>query len=277
MTGTICPNCDTPLHGSYCSTCGQHQRRYDQAFSQLVSEGLGDIFRLDARGSKTLLSLLFRPGQLIVEFLAGARARFISPVRLYLVVSLLLFLLISIGPEDRSEHVVEADHAALHDAIMEYIILDGVDGPLTQYAQEQILKMMVLGRSNPQLLFDQYVDLLATVMFFMIPIFAIFVKLFYLGSRYFYTEHLIVCVYLQSFIYIAFSMLLVLGFFGDALDGIDYAIQLWIPVYIFISIRVVYRQSYFLTVSKYVILTFVYFSLFITALLASFVWQATTF
>ncbi|MDG2070348.1 MAG: DUF3667 domain-containing protein [Pseudomonadales bacterium] len=134
MTGTICPNCDTPLHGPYCSTCGQHQGRYDQVFSQLVSESLGDIFRLDARGSNTLLSLLFRPGQLIVEFLAGARARFISPVRLYLVASLLLFLLISIGPEDRSEHVVEAYHAALHDAIMEYIILDGVDGPLTQYA-----------------------------------------------------------------------------------------------------------------------------------------------
>ncbi|MDG2070349.1 MAG: hypothetical protein P8J55_01130 [Pseudomonadales bacterium] len=137
--------------------------------------------------------------------------------------------------------------------------------------------MIALGRTNPQLLFDQYVDLLATMMFFMIPIFAIFVKLFYLGSRYFYKEHLIVCVYLQNFIYMAFSMLLVLGFFGGALDWIDYALQLWIPVYIFISIRVVYRQSYFLTVSKYVILTFVYFSLFMPALLASFVWQATTF
>lgn len=276
MNSLTCPNCDTPLNGRYCSNCGQHQGRYDQVFSQLVSEVMGDLFRLDGRGSKTLLSLLFRPGQLIVEFLAGARARYVSPVRVYLVASVLLFLLFSIGPDDRSEQMVDADHAALNDAIAEKIILDGADGPLTQYAQEQILKMVTLGRSNPQLLFDQYIDLLAIIMFFLIPIFAIFVKLFYLKSPYFYTEHLIVCVYLQSFIYMTQSLLLVTGFFGGALDWIAFTIRLWIPIYIFISLRVVYQQSYLLTVFKFVILATVYFSLCIGALLASFVWQATT-
>lgn len=275
MTGVTYPNCDTPLNGQYCSNCGQRQSRYDQVFSQLVSEVMGDLFRLDGRGSKTLLFLLFRPGQLIVEFLAGARARYISPVRVYLVASVLLFLLFSIAP-DRSEQMDDADHAALNNAIVDKIILDGADGPLTQYTQEQILKMVTLGKSNPQLLFDQYIDLLAIIMFFLIPIFALFVKLFYLKSPYFYTEHLIVCVYLQSFIYMTQSLLVVTGFFRGALDWISFAIQLWIPIYIFISLRVVYQQSYLLTAFKFVILATVYFSLSIGALLASFVWQATT-
>ena len=275
MTSETCPNCDTPLNGQYCSNYGQRQGRYDQVFTQLIGEALGDLFRPDARVTKTLLSLCFRPGQLIDEFLAGARSRYVSPVRLYLVASILLFLLFTIGPDERSKQVDQADHAELHDDIMK-INFDGANGPLTQYVQEQAFKIAALVESNPQLLFDQYIDVLATIMFFLLPIFALFVTLFYRKSHFFYIEHLIVCVHLQSFIYMALSLLLVLGFLGTKyVLWVEYAIQLWIPIYIFMSLRVVYQQNYALTIFKYVILATVYFSLCLMALLANFIWQVT--
>jgi len=54
VTSETCPNCDTPLNGQYCSNYGQRQGRYDQVFTQLIGEALGDLFRPDARVTKTL-------------------------------------------------------------------------------------------------------------------------------------------------------------------------------------------------------------------------------
>jgi hypothetical protein len=59
----------------------------------LLQEAAGDIYDLDSRLWRTLRHLVLRPGSLTVEFLAGRRASYVPPFRLYLVVSVLLFVL----------------------------------------------------------------------------------------------------------------------------------------------------------------------------------------
>ncbi|MGH8288004.1 MAG: DUF3667 domain-containing protein [Steroidobacteraceae bacterium] len=93
--GTIrCANCGTPLTGKYCSDCGQ--RHHDvpvHHFWHFVGEAFEDLTHADSRLWQTLIALLFRPGFLTREFLEGHRARYLPPVRLYLVVSVIFFII----------------------------------------------------------------------------------------------------------------------------------------------------------------------------------------
>ncbi len=93
----LCRNCKTPLRGEYCHQCGQREGRRDRLFSAAVGEAVGDVFSWDSRFWRTLLPLLFRPGHLTAEFIAGHRARYVPPFRLYLIISFLLFLTLSIS------------------------------------------------------------------------------------------------------------------------------------------------------------------------------------
>jgi hypothetical protein len=89
-----CANCGAPLGGRYCSACGQ--RHHDvpvHHFGHFVGEALEDLTHADSRLWQTLLALLFRPGFLTREFLEGHRARYLPPVRLYLVVSVIFFII----------------------------------------------------------------------------------------------------------------------------------------------------------------------------------------
>ncbi|WOJ97794.1 DUF3667 domain-containing protein [Congregibacter brevis] len=91
-----CRNCDTPLDGQFCTSCGQREGRGDLHFGEAVTDILGDVFTWDSRVWRTLISLLFRPGFLSAEFNVGRRARYMPPFRLYIVVSFLLFLTLSL-------------------------------------------------------------------------------------------------------------------------------------------------------------------------------------
>ena len=90
-----CENCGNEVSQRYCGACGQ---RLDAPvhslwhFSQIATE---DLTHADSRVWRTLWALLAKPGHLTREFLAGRRARYLPPVRLYLVLSVVFFLVAS--------------------------------------------------------------------------------------------------------------------------------------------------------------------------------------
>ncbi|MEO1086210.1 MAG: DUF3667 domain-containing protein, partial [Acidobacteriota bacterium] len=90
--GAPCLNCERELIGPYCHHCGQKEQDLDIRFSALASDWLGGVAGFDARIWSTLRVLFRRPGQLTLEFLEGRRARYVSPLRLYLVASLLMLV-----------------------------------------------------------------------------------------------------------------------------------------------------------------------------------------
>ncbi len=87
-----CPNCGTPLHGQYCWQCGQRSRVRLITLWELLRDAVGDLFELDSRLWRSLKPLLFRPGLLTSDYLAGRRARYMPPFRMYLVLSIIFFL-----------------------------------------------------------------------------------------------------------------------------------------------------------------------------------------
>jgi len=107
---TNCRNCNAPLAGAYCSQCGQREGRGDLSFGALASEVAGEFVSWDSRIWRTLIPLLFRPGFLTAEFIAGRRARYVPPFRLYLIISFVLFLVVSLTT-GRANFVYTKDEA----------------------------------------------------------------------------------------------------------------------------------------------------------------------
>ncbi len=67
---------------------------------ELVSDAFGDLFELDSRLWQTMIPLMARPGRLTHDYLQGRRARFMPPFRMYLVLSLLFFLVAFFDPRE---------------------------------------------------------------------------------------------------------------------------------------------------------------------------------
>ena len=95
---TDCLNCGIRLKGQYCCTCGQRSRSRLISLWELVSDAFGDLLELDSRLWQTLIPLMNRPGQLTHDYLQGRRARYMPPFRMYLVLSLLFFVVAFFDP-----------------------------------------------------------------------------------------------------------------------------------------------------------------------------------
>src|SRR4029453_5441081 len=93
-----CANCDTQLDGPYCSQCGQQAVDLHRPIRKLLSELIDDALSLDTRLVRTLRPLLFRPGLVTRDYLAGRRVAQVPPLRTYLISALVFFGLFSIFP-----------------------------------------------------------------------------------------------------------------------------------------------------------------------------------
>ena len=90
--GAPCANCETPLVGTYCHACGQLAEDFHKSFWKLGKEALESFFHLDGRLARTLPQLILRPGRLTRDYLDGKRAFQVPPLRTFLVILLLTFL-----------------------------------------------------------------------------------------------------------------------------------------------------------------------------------------
>ena len=95
-----CLNCGTELRGQYCGSCGQRATSRLISLWELLRDGFGDLLDIDSRLWRTLIPLLIRPGQLTLDYLQGRRARYMPPFRMYLVLSVVFFIIAFFDPRD---------------------------------------------------------------------------------------------------------------------------------------------------------------------------------
>jgi hypothetical protein len=89
-----CLNCGILLTGPYCSACGQkaHVHRSLRAF---VGDFIAGLVNFEGKFWRTLPMLAWRPGEMTRRYIAGERARFISPVALYLFTVFAMFAVLN--------------------------------------------------------------------------------------------------------------------------------------------------------------------------------------
>ena len=116
---------------------------------------------------------------------------------------------------------------------------------------------------NPNLIVDKVFDILPVTMFILLPVVALIFKFWYLFAKRYYVEHLIFSLHNHSFIFTCLIVMLLLelietrfastGFAEGALamKWLAIGIFAWVPVYLLISLRVVYKQGWLLTTGKF--------------------------
>ena len=89
-----CLNCGAALAGPYCSQCGQkgHVHRSLRGFGHDL---LHSVFHFEGKIWRTLPMLAWRPGDLTRRYIDGERARFVSPIALFLFSVFLMFAVFS--------------------------------------------------------------------------------------------------------------------------------------------------------------------------------------
>src|ERR1051325_3297322 len=96
-----CLNCGARLTGPFCAECGQRDIPPYPSVRDLAVDAVAEFSGWDGRLLNTVRALVLRPGLLTHEFLEGRRARYISPLRLYLSARVIYFLLAAAAPDIR--------------------------------------------------------------------------------------------------------------------------------------------------------------------------------
>lgn len=92
---TECENCGAPLHGHWCAQCGQAAVEYRRSFRHVIVDVLDSFLNWDSKFFASLAWLIARPWYLTNEFVRGRRVRYLQPVRLYLLASILFFFVVN--------------------------------------------------------------------------------------------------------------------------------------------------------------------------------------
>lgn len=266
-----CENCQAPMSGPYCAQCGQKHGHAIHSVWHFLREMTEDLSHADARLWRTLGALLARPGALTREFLEGHRVRYLPPLRLYLVVSLVFFLLAEIAP-----HQTQAPEAGPGETpkLLAGPQGAGGEGPMTSSEVDRICHDMVSGTqgigsrfgltesrlqgSCHRMLADRetwygvFLHNMERALFVLLPLLALFAWGLYWRPRHYYVEHLLFFLHNHAcfFVLQAFSILASLVLPRGISDLLELAVWLYIPWYLYRSMRRVYGQGRLLTLAK---------------------------
>src|SRR6516225_8713037 len=347
---THCENCGAELQGHWCAKCGQPAIEYRRSFRYVVADLLNEFLNWDSKFFTTIALLVLKPWRLTNEFLAGKRVRYVNPLRLYLLASILFFFAVNygargihvdpskLGAKDRAELESDLKNTDLPpeareklEALLREPSTSPAPSPLTnesssapaslspapginaapsqappganeqkkEYGKISERPFVVFDDAKSTTPFERWIEgrakekmgekgtkmglfistLFSNLPYMMlccIPLFAFVLKLLYIRRRIFYIDHLIYALHIHSFFY-AGIMLIVLTTIGlnrvapGEIAGWLIAL-LWIAfvTQIFLSIRYVYRQGWFLSIFKFIFGGFVYLMVLVFALAITF-------
>jgi hypothetical protein len=332
---THCENCGAQLHGHWCAQCGQPAIDYRRSFRHVIVDLLNEFLNWDSKFFATIGLLLVRPWKLTNQFLAGHRVRYVHPLRLYLLASILFFFAVNYGarglhlepgklsPKDRAELEADLKKEDLPPAARDqleallrespspaapaaspnapspppalktdkqkqeygkigerpFVVFDSEkksSTPFERWVEARAKDKMGEHGTKMGLFISTLFSNLPYMMLCCIPLFAFVLRILYLRRHIFYIDHLIYALHIHTFAYVGI-MLIVLATIGlnrmapGPIAGWIIAL-LWIAfvVQIFLSIRRVYRQGWFISIFKFLFGGLVYLIVIGAALAATF-------
>ncbi|TDK33977.1 DUF3667 domain-containing protein [Luteimonas terrae] len=105
---SACENCATPLQGDYCHACGQSTHSPVRHVGHAVEEVFESFWHLDGRIFRTLRDLCV-PGRIAERYLAGHRVRYVAPMRLMVILTLLTFFVAKFVVQDAVAEMMADD------------------------------------------------------------------------------------------------------------------------------------------------------------------------
>ncbi|HST44823.1 MAG TPA: DUF3667 domain-containing protein [Luteimonas sp.] len=351
-----CENCAAALAGAYCHVCGQHAHSPLRNFRHAMEDVFESFWHLDGRIFRTLADLLV-PGRVACNYLAGRRVRYIAPLRLFVILSLLTFFVgkstlhmtggepqpgqgpgiaVQEGPIDfargdpffsaaedpaavmrmRREQMAEVSSSVEGGLgrLMRPVLEQGMRRELDAGARRRLAALgmdaasiaAMLAREplavvppkdtaahapaagtpaagwqerwlttrserlasnvermtrDPDVFIDMFLGALPSALFVLVPLFAMFLKVMYLGSGRGYLEHLVVALYSHALLLMGLLAMFVMVGLGHLLPAVDQVVGLLglslamaVALYLLWTQKRVYAQRWRVTLFKYVVI-----------------------
>jgi len=278
-----CRNCGVSLAGRYCSNCGQAADVHVPSTREILHEVLEGLTHSDSRLWATLLCLWFKPGKLTQEFVAGRRAAYLPPFRLYLILSLAFFLVASFS--HFNGQVLQVDAADQHKPQEADCTNGTIDLPFlaNNPAWQQRFQRACIGvvRDNGNSLLHLAVATMPKAMFIFLPLVAFLHMLMYWWPRYRYAIHLLFFLHLHAFFFSVAVLIALsaeasaawpaLAHVSDTLSTVLFWLML---VYGILSMRRVFGMGWLLTIAKALALFLVYISMLTLTVALVFIYAA---
>ena len=262
------------------------------SFRHLIGDSFLDYFHFDSKFFRTILPLLFNPGWLTLEYMKGRRKSYVEPFKLFLVISVIYFLLLPFSKESEPEKIspkrsnsnltlkdnnkspLEKTKFSLNgiqlgkkgrDSIRKEIDTIGLQGYVdkhfgkkslaTRIFIKQVLKIAITtGQSFTTILEHTASKLI----FLFIPVLAALLKLFYIRRKRLFFEHLIFSLHLHSFIFLIFILNLLI----ELIFPINmFIIVMIILVYGFFALKKYYGQGFGKTLAKMLLISLSYLNI----------------
>ena len=284
----VCPNCNFSLEGeaNYCPECGQENHVKIQSLKTILGDWMEALLSFDTRMVRTIQAILTSPGKITLLFQAGKHVSYVSPLRLYLFSSLVMFFMLTqyvkhnrIGEFDRESffsdttniqfqlgfnsgtlELTPKEFAGLYRAPNEMLDSvyksNGMDKPgfFERIMIRQVAKMAQNGQG-------QYIiEVLRNTsisMFILMPLFAIFLWMFYRRNSPFYVSHLVFSIHYHA----VFFLFLAIGFVADIwldLPLINPLLGMALLYQLF-ALKNVYLNPWMATIGKFFACNLLYF------------------
>ncbi len=255
-----CLNCGTPTGDTdnFCPRCGQENQNETVGLRPLVSDVLAEMASWDSKLVRTVIPLLLKPGALTVEYNAGRRVRYLSPLKMYLVISALFFLALpssnvvshihtqTVKPPPGFHANVSTKTLGKSQDVSFFTIddngteRDNLPATLAAYDAQQkdprnphkdglfkslIARQIIKARGNEQTFAQSVIqnvfDDLPKMMFALLPLFALLLKMTYWRSKRLYVEHLIFSLHSHAFAFALLTVPILLSRFAPNTSGWD--------------------------------------------------------
>ena len=243
----ICPNCQSQLkeHMNYCFNCGQENHITRVSLKMLFRDFTETYFSFDSKLFKSLKYLLIRPSYLSSEYLEGRMQQYLTPVRLYVFISFVLFVLVGLKSSDTVDPLEVSD--TVKSSVEEELKKEGMEGMYEYksiFSSDKSMEQKVgavFGNKKEINSFIRYMkSKLPILLFLLIPILGMLLFLFFYKKEYYYIDHLVFALHLQSFCFV----LLIVNTIIDWIFGVgfEFIVALLFLIYGFIAARKYYKR-----------------------------------
>ena len=298
-----CPNCGEELEGQYCANCGQSAKDMKKPFVTLATDALGDVFAFDSRLFRTVPAMLFRPGHVTRSYLEGRRMRYVPPFRMFLIASVIFFLVVFGITENQDwlegdDLSVNGNNFTPASLMIEGVAINEIEGYDKVFDEEGVLnraeaELFVENLKSEGIIDDDgdairlldrleglsgttlsRVELFTTlqkwiprISFLLVPIFAItFTMMHFWIRRIYIYDHLIVALHLQTFYYMAATLTIALTYVSEALAWTLFGVGA--VVYPFMMMGRSYQTHWFFNIFRmftFIVVTFTAIILLVVA------------
>jgi hypothetical protein len=290
---TRCLNCGAPLTGAFCAACGQRAVPPHPTAKELVGDAYDELLGWDGKLARTIRLLLTQPGELTRAVIEGQRTRYVRAVRLYLMCSVLFFLVqanaplpdldadfdvgFSVGVSDAADQTPgeRALGKAVTGGFASLTPAERADLDREIEAQTWLFRPMLRAFAEDyDGLMRRVSAAVPRVLFVLIPALALILALFYRGRH--YPEHLYFATHFGAFVFIVLTIETVADYMQSvpamALAQLLGAVV--ILIYLVMALRRVYGGTWLTTAAKAFGVAVIYGTMWSAATLAVTLWAS---